>query len=152
MKTLYNYNAIAELLARGYHNRHIAIVMNCHEDSVLRISKVLDKTEPTLKFLTRQQKQRLFVLDKLLELKPITLKWSSNDYYYITILRFLLVPREKIMTMYKGAPQIQVSRAYRKNVPVFSLFDYTTIGVNSEEWFEFVSSCYRMIGDPTRWE
>lgn len=153
MKTLYNRNAIAELIERGYHNRHIAIVMGSCEDAIVKAKKTMQNVEPTLQFLTHTQKQRLLVLDRLLELKkPIEVKWGSNDYYYITILKFLLVPRTTIVNIYKHAPQAQVARAYKKSAPMFSSFDYTLLGVNSEEWFEFVAACYKIIGDSTKWE
>ena len=139
-------------MQRGYHNRHIAIIMGCSEETIFRIKKTISHTEPTLKFLNFKQKQRFLVLDKILQLKPIGAKWCSDDYYYITILKFLLIPRTEVVKIYKHAPQAQVAQAYKKSNPMLSAFDYTKIGVNSEEWFEFVSACYKIIVDSTKWE
>lgn len=151
-KKTINRCAIAELVNRGYHNRHVAIVMGCSEDMVLRIKKEEGIVEPTLKFLTHEQKQRLLVVDKLLELKPVSRKWCSNDYYYITILKFLLVPREAIYEIYKGAPMRQKAMAHKENAPLLKKFDYTCLGVNSEEWGLFVIECYKILGAPDKWK
>ena len=147
----HNKNAIVELHNRGYHNRHIAIIMGASENTIHRILKAKDEIEPTLQFLKREQKQRLFVLDKLLALKPVSPRWCSNDYYYITILKFLLIPRETIYQTYKAAPQRQKAQAYRENSPQLKKFDYSCLGVNSEEWGLFVLECYKILGDPLKW-
>ena len=152
MTTIYNKNAIVELSNRGYHNRHIAIVMSCVEDTVARTLKERDFIEPTLKFLSFEQKQRLLVLDKLLRLKPLGKKWCSDDYYYITILKFLLVPREQIYSIYKHAPQNRVAQAHRELAPKLQLLNYTLLGVNSEEYKQFIIGCYKVIGQPSKWK
>ena len=148
----YNRNAIAELVERGYHNRHIAIIMGCHEDTIAVVRKTIYKFEPTLKFLSTEQKKRMLVLDKLMRLKPLELKWGSNDYYYITILRFLLVPKETIKSLYKAAPQQQVAMACRELAPKLQELDYKLLSVTSEEYELFVHACYCIIGDPTKWK
>jgi hypothetical protein len=147
----YNYSTIAELGERGYHIRHIAIVIGCVEDTVRKVLKKSNSIEHTLKFITYEQKQRLLVLDKLLQLKPVRPKWSSDDYHYVSILKFLLVPRETIYELYKHAPMEQLAKAHRQLSPKFKLFDYTCIGITSEEWNLFVASCYFIIGDITKW-
>lgn len=152
MTSIYNKNAIAELCNRGYHNRHIAIVMGCIEETIERVRKEKDFIEPTLKFLSIEQKQRLFVLDKMLQLKPLEKKWGSNDYYYITILKFLLIPREQIYEIYKRAPLKHVAQAHREKAPKLQLLDYTLLGVTSEEYKQFIIGCYKVIGDPTKWK
>lgn len=152
MTAIYNKNAIVELCNRGYHNRHIAIVMGCGEDTIARIRKQKESIEPTLKFLSVEQKQRLLVLDKLLRLKPLEQKWSSNDYYYITILKFLLIPREQIYSIYKHAPQNRVAQAHRELAPKLQELDYTLLGITSEEYKQFIIGCYKVIGDPAKWK
>lgn len=152
MAIRYNKNAIVELYNRGYHNRHIAIVMGCVEDTVARIIKEKDNIEPTLKFLAFEQKQRLYVLDKMLQLKPLEKKWGSNDYYYITILKFLLIPREQIYDIYKHAPLKHVAQAHREKTPILQLLDYTLLNITSEEYKQFIVGCYKIIGDSTKWK
>lgn len=146
-----NKNAVMELYNRGYQSRHIAIVMGCKKSTLFNVTRVKQITEPTLKFLNKQQKQRLFVLDKLLELKLVSTKWCSNDYYYITILRFLHIPKDTIRNMYKSAPQVPLARALREKSPYLGQFDYTVLGINSEEWFEFVAASYKVMRDSDRW-
>lgn len=148
----YNRNAIAELLRRGYHSRHIAIVFECNEKSLQLVCKTMEEVEPTLRFLSIEQKKRLYVLDKCLRLKPLGHKWSSNEYYYITLLRFLLVPKETIKTIYKTAPQRQVAIACRELAPKLKELDYRLLGVTSEEYELFVRACYNLTGDPTKWK
>ena len=147
----YNRNAIAELVRRGYKTRHIAIIMGCHEDTAARLIKQMQDVEPTLKFLTTEQKKRMYVLDKCLRLKPLCIKWCSNDYYFITLLRFLLVPKDIIKAIYKAAPQIQVAQACKEVAPKLKSLDFHLLEITSEEYELFVFACYRVINDPTKW-
>ena len=147
----YNKNAIVELAARGYHPRHISIIMGCHEDTACRILKNSESIEPTLKFLSLEQKKRMYVLDKCLRLRPLCMKWCSNDYYFITLLRFLLIPKETIKAIYKSAPQAQVAQACKEVAPKLKLLDFHLLDITSEEYELFVAACYRVINDPTKW-
>ena len=104
-----------------------------------------------MKFLTIEQKQRWYVLQKLLALKPVSPRWSNDDYYYISILKFLLVPRETVYDIYKHAPLKSVAKAYKEKSPFFKKFDYSLLGVTSDEYKNFVLGCYHIINDPTKW-
>ena len=126
--------------------------MNAAEDTIYRALKTKDAVEPSMAFIKKEQKQRLYVLDKLLALKPVSKRWGSNDYYYITILKFLLIPRETIYEMYKAAPQRQKAQAHKEKAPILQKFDYSCLGINSEEWELFVQACYKVIADPSKWK
>lgn len=147
----YNRNAIAELTNRNYKARHIAIIMGCHEDIAASLMRTTTEEEPTLRFLTTDQKKRMYVLDKCLRQKPLCMKWNSNDYYFITLLRFLLVPKDTIKEMYKAAPQAQVAQACKEKSPKLQDLDFHLLDINSEEYQMFVLACYRIINDPTKW-
>ena len=125
--------------------------MGATEKTIKKIIKNLDNVEPTLKFLNYEQKQALMVLERILQLKPTGLKWSSNEYYFITILKFLLVPRTTIYDMYKSAPLVQVAQAYHELAPKFQLFNYQTLGITLDEYKVFVRNCYNLISDKSKW-
>ena len=125
---------------------------SCEDRTELLLREVdLSSIEPTLKFLTEEQKQRLYVLDKLLTLRRQTKKFVNYDYCYITILKFLQVPREIIYDFYSNCSIRRVANAYRERSPLLKQFDYTLLGINSEEWLNFQCSCYEIIGDVTKW-
>lgn len=147
----YNRNGIIELLNRGYSKKQVAIVFGCIEETIAKVSKSDNEIEPTLKFLSLKEKQRLLVLDRLLSLKPVSTKWNENCYYYITILKFLGFNREQILSIYPKAPQKQVAQACKERSPIFCKFDYSWLKVNTEEWIAFVEACYKIIGDATKW-
>lgn len=143
----YNSNAIIELYKRGYHKKHIAIIMGCKECTVEWNLKNAIISEGSLKYLTDAQKHTLFVFDKIFIKKPISTKWDSNCYFHITILKFLSMPKNDIKEIYKFAPQKNVAQACHEKAPKLSSFDYNSLGVTSEEWRDFVRSCYIFIGD-----
>lgn len=148
-KTICFGTALA-LAGRGYKIRHIAIIMK-RTDREINLFLSNPCLESTLKFMTQEQKTILYVINKLLQLKPISQQWCSDDYYYITILKFLLVPRETIYEIYKRAPRIQVARAHKEKSPFFRPFDYTKLGITLDEYKTFVNACYHYINDPTKW-
>ena len=150
MKPKYCFGTAFALKEQGYHNRHICIIMNCHEQELRQMLKS-PAIESTLKFITPEEKIRLYVLDKILQLKPVSLKWCSDDYYYITILKFLLVPRETIYLIYKSAPHIPVAQAHKEKSPIFQPFDYAKLNISLSEYKLFVQACYKYINDPTMW-
>jgi hypothetical protein len=121
--------------------------MGCEKKVPLRLIKQISAIEPNLKFITKEQKQRMFVLDKLLESKAVDVKWGSQTYYHVTILKFLQLPKEYIKTIYPRAPIKSFSQAIKEKSPFLKLFDYTALGINSEEWQNFVLSCYKYIND-----
>ena len=149
---MYNRNAIIELHNRNYNTVQIAIVMGCCEEVVSEVLKHNEEQyESTLDFLTLEQRQRLYVLDKLLLLRRKTKKFVNYDYCYITILKFLRIPREVLYDLYKNSPIRRVANAHRERSPLLQQFDYELLGANSEEWHLFVCACYKIIGDPAKW-
>ena len=146
-----NYNTIHYLLEQGYKPRHVAIVMNCVEHTVKNIRKTKEVIEITNKFMTKEEKQRLFVLNKFLQLKPIESKLSSNNYYFITVLKFLMIPRDTVVDIYKFAPQKYVAQAYKEKAPKFQQLDYKLLGITQEEYNLFVLASYNVIGDVLNW-
>ena len=150
MKTKYCASTAIALKEQGYLTRYICIIMNCDYKQALHMLKA-PHTESTLKFITTEEKVRLYVLNKILQLKPVSQKWCSDDYYYITMLKFLLIPRETIYSIYKSAPRIPVAQAHKEKSPIFKPFDYTKLGITLNEYKLFVSACYKYINDPTEW-
>ena len=150
---IFNRNAVIELHYRGYRPRHIAIVMGCSERVVERLVNTNEgQHEPGLDFLTQEQKQRLYVLDKLLILQRLTPKFVNYDYCYITILKFLQVPRETVYNLYKNCPIRRVANAYKEKAPFLQQFEFEQLGINSEEWGVFVCACYKILCDPEKWK
>lgn len=146
----YNVSTARYLYEQGYHPRHIAIVLGCCEDRAAILVKE-NNIESTFKFATTDEKKRLYVLNKFLQLKRMAPKWCSDDYYYITILKFLLTPRDVIYDMYRGTPHRYYSNAYKEKSPFFAPFDYSLLGVTAEEYRLFVASCYNILGKPDKW-
>lgn len=146
----YNHNVVFALLERGYSIKQTAIIVGCCKDSIYKI-KSMPNIEPSLKYITHEQKQRWYVLNKLLELKPISNKWSHKDYVYITILKFLQIPRDVIYKIYSYAPLHQVANAYKEKSPLLKEFSYADKKINSEEWQNFVLSCYNILHYPEKW-
>jgi hypothetical protein len=146
----YNPCTIQYLHEQGYHPRHIAIVIGCCEDHAALLVKD-NNVESTFKFATTEEKKRLYVLDKFLQIRRMAQKWCSDDYYYITILRFLLVPRDTIYSLYRGIPHKYYSNAYKEKSPIFVPFDYTLLNITAEEYKLFVASCYNILGKPEKW-
>lgn len=149
-KKTFNPSTALYLHEQGYHPKHIAIVLGCCVDRAAILIKD-DNIEKTFKFATPEEKKRLFVLDKFLQLKRMAPKWCSDDYYYITILRFLLVPRDVIYGMYRGTTHRYYSNAFKEKYPMLSSFDYSLLNVTAEEYKLFVASCYNILGSSDKW-
>ena len=67
MKTTYNYSTIFYLFQQGFHPRHVAIIMNASQEHIERIKKTNNPVEITNKFITKEQKQRMLVLQRFLQ-------------------------------------------------------------------------------------
>ena len=146
-----NGNAIIELLNRGYSVKHVCIILGCIDKYIWPILKYKERFEPTIKFLTQEQKQSMYVLDTFLELKPASLKWDKNCYYHITILKYLGVPRDVIYDLYKSAPLRQVALAHKERYPIFQSFDFHCFGLTAAEYESFVRGCYIQLKNPEKW-
>ena len=151
MKTKINYNTVKYLRDNNYHPRHIAIILHCSESGLYKVKIENRCAESTNKFMTKEERQRMYVLNKFLQLKPIEPKWSSNNYYFITVLKFLLIPRDTVVDIFKFAPLKYVAQAYKERAPKLKLLDYTLLSVNEEEYKLFMAACYNVIGDPLKW-
>lgn len=150
MKTNTCFGTILALAEQGYKLRHIAIITRRKEKDIKPI--LTNPTiESTLKFITEEQKTILYVINKILQLKPVSQRWCSDDYYYITILKLLQVPREVVYDIYKKAPRVQVARAYKEKSPFFQPFNFTKLDITLDEYKVFVNACYYYINDPTKW-
>lgn len=149
MKVKNNPCTMKALGAMGYTRRHICIIMDCSPPVYNVFRKSSESVEPTLKFMTEEQKTRMYVLQKFLQLKPVSPKWDSNEYYYVTILQFLRVPKDYLRTLYKSAPRAQLAQALRQKTPSFQKFNYAALGITLDEYRLFVAACYHVIGDFT---
>lgn len=150
IKNKSQFSTIKYLKEQGYRKMYIAIVMGIPALGYSYKIKELEYVESTNKFMTKEQKIRLYVLNKFLQLKPVCVKWDSNDYYYVTILNFLQIPHDTIRSIYKHAPTIPLAKALKTYSPRFQDFNYSLLDITLEEYKLFVTSCYHFIGDFTK--
>lgn len=112
------------------------------------ISKICAKESkyvPSIEHITEEQKVRKYVVDRILECKPITRNeamFNDADIAYIKLMDWCLVDREKIKAVYYNISPYKVSRAFRDNKVTFVQFDPKLIGLTEEEFSIFLEKVF----------
>ncbi len=97
---------------------------------------------PSIDYINDDQMMRKYVIDTILQLKPIpTMQFDDQDRAYIKLLDYLLVDREQIRKLYYNVSQYKISQAYRSKKISLSDFDPTLIGLTNEEYAKFLEKC-----------
>jgi hypothetical protein len=99
-------------------------------------SEVKEKNDLILSIEERARYDAAVRILKVTDL-PIT-KFGEQDLYYIQLLKFFLVPKEKIHKLYEHVSKKRINRYYvKKNVDI-GLFDSSLIGIDKYDYLDLV--------------
>ena len=135
---MYNVSAVKWLQKAGYRQKLTQIILGYSQSYISKLyAKDMSKYVPSIDHITEEQRIRKYVVDKILECKPITRNeamFNEADIAYIKLMDFCLVDREKIKAVYYNISPYKIARAFRDNKVTFMQFQPQLIGITEEEY------------------
>ena len=135
---MYNKSALLWLYERGYRQKLICLIMGYNQSFVSKNCNNPRNYIPTFDTANNDQIRRKYVVDRILECKPL-LKFESyhfdeQDKAYIKLLDTLLVDRNAIRKLYATTSQYKVSQAYREKAEIIKQFNPAGLEITDEDW------------------
>lgn len=134
---------IKELLDKGYSEKVITMVLKVkqpyvnkikhgklHKNTVLEDGEVLE--------MDKDEQMRLNAADRILQCSELYTTDPDQDIIYMQLLKYFLVPKEKIQELYSHYTKARVSRSLmRKDVDLLE-FDSTLIGIDKYTYLDLM--------------
>lgn len=135
---------IKELLKQGFSEKLIVMIVQVKQPYVNKIKNgrlhfmtCLDEGE-TLE-ITPEQQRRLSAAQKILSVSSLpTVGITQQDFMYMHLLRFLLVPKEKIYALYDNLSHSRIDRyLLKKDVDILA-FDSTLLNIPKADYLDLI--------------
>lgn len=142
---MYNISAVKWLQKAGYRQKLIQIIMGYSQSYISKICAKEGKYVPSIEHINEEQKIRKYVVDKILECKPITRNeamFNETDIAYIKLMDFCLVDREQIKAVYYNISPYKIARAFRDNRVTIMQFQPQLLGITEEEYSIFLEKVF----------
>lgn len=125
----------------GYRQKLIQIITGYNQSY---ISKMVNSTRPYLPSIdnaNEDQMTRKYVVDRILELRPIpTMGFSDQDKYYIKLLLYCLVDKERICKLYHTVSKYKLAQVFRSDKYKKEDFEPTLIDLTQDEYDAFLAT------------
>lgn len=139
---MYNISAVRWLQQAGYRQKLTQIILGYSQSYISKIYNSKEtKYVPSIDHITPEQYTRKYVVDKILECKPINhneATFNNIDIAYIKLLDYCLVDREQIRSIYYNISPYKVAKAFRDNKISIADFVPQCIGITDEEFKLFL--------------
>lgn len=142
---MYNVSAIKWLQQAGYRQKLIQIILGYSQSYISKKCAEENKYVPSIDHITDEQRIRKYVVDKILECKPINRNdamFNDLDIAYIKLMDFCLVDRDKIRAVYYNVAPERIAKAYRNKKVTIMQFQPEFIGITEEEYSIFLENVF----------
>lgn len=96
---------------------------------------------PSIDNANEDQMTRKYVVDRILELRPIpTMGFSDQDKYYIKLLLYCLVDKERICKLYHTVSKYKLAQVFRSDKYKKEDFEPTLIDLTQDEYDAFLAT------------
>lgn len=96
---------------------------------------------PSIDNANEEQMTRKYVVDRVLEVRPIpTLGFSDQDKCYIKLLLYCLVDKERICKLYHTVSKYKLAQTFRSNKYKKEDFEPTLIDLTQDEYNAFLET------------
>ncbi len=127
--------------AAGYRQKLIQIILGYSQSYISKICAKESKYVPSIDHINQEQYVRKYVVDKILECKPINRNdamFNEMDIAYIKLMDYCLVDREKIRAVYYNISPYKIAKAFRNNKVSIADFMPELIGVSEADFKIFL--------------
>ena len=134
-----NASLILWLYRHGYRQKIIQIITGYNQSSISKYCHPKKDYVPSLQNINDEQLVCKYVVDRILECRELpTESFTEQDKYYIKLLDYLLVDKEKIRKMYFNISQYKISQTLRSKKIDFRNFQPQLIGLTDDEYNIFL--------------
>lgn len=119
--------------------------MGYSQSYISKIYNSKDKYVPSIEHITEEQRIRKYVVDKILECRPINRNeamFNETDVAYIKLMDMCLVDRDKIRAVYYNISPDRIARAYKNKKVTIMQFQPEFIGLTEEEYSIFLEKAF----------
>jgi len=133
-------STIKSLLAEGFSEKSIVMILQVQQPYVNKIKNgKLHVNTPAEMNLTDLEREKYEAVKKIFNASELpTNKVEEQDIYYIHLLRFFNVPKEKIHGLYNHMAVSKVDRIMRKKGVDLGFFDSTLLGIPKEIYLDLI--------------
>ena len=136
-----NGSLIKWLYQNGYRQKLIQIITGYKQPTISKIVNSQRPILPTIDSINDDQATRKYVIDRILELRPLpTQGFTDQDRCYIKLLDYCLVDKEKIRQLYYNITQYKVAQTLRSNKFKKEDFQPQLIGLTDDEFQCFLET------------
>jgi len=133
---------VKKLIEKGYTDKEIALVTKFSQSFINRIrsgKKHADVEYDPDVSLSKEESTRLNTLNQILALNEMWgVSVGENDLYYIHLLKFLGVSKQRVFELYAHLSKKHFNSLWLKSDVQIKLFDPTRLGISSYEYLDLI--------------
>lgn len=140
-----NWSLVTYLYQRGYRPKLIKLVTGYPDSSIAKIIHSPKKVLPSLDGATEEQLVLVYVIDSILECKPlISVNFCEQDEYYIKLLDYMLVSRERIAKLYNNISAYKLSRVLGSRKISYRELNPYLLGLTDDDYATLLKAIDRL--------